>query len=161
MTEGNVQHDSSGIRYPPPVYYLIGLAVGFGIHWLYPIRLGRPEHHLIIYTFGIIWILLGALLIGWALFTFRQSGTSPNPTRSTTALALQGPYMLSRNPMYLGIAFLCVGISILANMLWPLLSVPLAMAVIDRIVVPKEERYLEAKFGDEYRQYKARVRRWV
>ncbi|HVA55471.1 MAG TPA: isoprenylcysteine carboxylmethyltransferase family protein [Gammaproteobacteria bacterium] len=161
MHEDSTQQDSTSIRFPPPFYYLIGLAVGWGIHWLYPIKLSKPERLLIIYALGIIWILLGSLLAGWALLTFRQAGTSPNPTRATIALALQGPYTLSRNPMYLGVAMVCVGISLLSNMLWPLLSVPVVMVIMDRIVIREEERYLEAKFGDEYRQYKKRVRRWI
>jgi len=161
MSENPVQQDVSGVRFPPPFYYLIGLAVGYGIHWLYPIRLSKPEHHLIIYTLGAIWILLGLLLAVWAMLTFRQAGTSPNPTRATAALAVQGPYALTRNPMYLGMALICVGVGLLANMLWPLLSVPLVLVLIDRVVIRKEERYLEAKFGDLYRQYKSRVRRWI
>jgi protein-S-isoprenylcysteine O-methyltransferase Ste14 len=63
--------------------------------------------------------------------------------------------------MYLSMAMFCVGISLEVNMLWPLLSVPLVVIIIDRIVIRKEERYLEERFGDEYRQYKKRVRRWV
>ncbi|MGH2509637.1 MAG: methyltransferase family protein [Ktedonobacteraceae bacterium] len=161
MSEVTAQHDISGIRFPPPLYYLIGLAVGFGIYWLYPIRLSKPEHHLIIYTLGISWLLLGGLLAGWAFLTFRQAGTSPNPTRATTTLALQGPYTLTRNPMYLAMGMVCIGISLLVNMLWPLLSVPAVLVIVDRVVIRKEERYLEAKFGDGYRQYKSRVRRWV
>ncbi|MGA9854886.1 MAG: isoprenylcysteine carboxylmethyltransferase family protein [Gammaproteobacteria bacterium] len=161
MSEDNAQPGSAGIRFPPPLYYLIGLMVGYGIHWLFPIKLSRPEHNLIIYTFGIIWILLGMSLTGWSLLTFRQAGTSPNPIRPSSTLALQGPYSLSRNPMYLGVGMVCVGISLLSNMLWPLLSVPVVLVIVDRVVIRKEERYLETKFGDEYRQYKKRVRRWV
>jgi len=161
MPEDSTQQDSTGIRFPPPLYYLSGLVVGYGVHWLYPIKLSRPEHLVIIYTFGIIWILFGVLLTGWSLLTFRMSGTSPNPARATSALALQGPYTLSRNPIYLGMAMVCVGISLLANMLWPLLSVPVVVVIVDRVVIRKEERYLETKFGDEYQQYKKRVRRWV
>ncbi|MDE2091062.1 MAG: isoprenylcysteine carboxylmethyltransferase family protein [Gammaproteobacteria bacterium] len=161
MPDDNTQQDSAGIRIPPPLYYLSGLIAGYGIHWLYPVKLSKPEHVVIIYTFGIIWILLGGLLAGWALLTFRRAGTSPNPTRATSALALQGPYAHTRNPMYLGVAMVCVGVSLLSNMLWPLLSVPVVVVIMDRMVIRKEERYLETKFGDEYRQYRTRVRRWV
>lgn len=161
MVDNATQQDTAGIRFPPPLYYLLGLLAGFGLHWLFPIRLSKPGHHLIIYTLGISWILLGVLLTGWALFTFRQAETSPNPHRPSAALAVQGPYTVTRNPIYLGMAMLCIGISLLANMLWLLLSVPLVVLVIDRLVICKEEHYLEAKFGDSYREYKRRVRRWI
>ncbi len=161
MSEDNIQQDTSGIRCPPPLYYLIGLLVGYGLYWLLPVRLSKPGYVLIVYTLGASWIFLAVLLIGWALHTLHKAGTSPNPMRATRALALDEPYTLSRNPIYLGMAMLCVGISLLSNMLWPLLSVPLVMVIVDRIVIRKEERYLEAKFGDEYRHYKKRVRRWV
>ncbi len=161
MAENQIQQDTSGIRFPPPLYFLLGLLAGFALHWLFPVRLSKPGHHLIIYTLGISWILLGVLLAGWALFTFRQAGTSPNPHRASTTLAVQGPFTVTRNPIYLGMAMLCIGISLLANMLWPLLSVPLVVLALDRLVICKEERYLENKFGDSYRQYKNRVRRWI
>ena len=161
MSDSLSQPATSGVQFPPPLYYLIGLLAGLAIQWAFPVRLSKPGHHLIIYTLGTGWILLGALLAGWALYTFRQAGTSPNPTRVTTKLAVEGPYTVTRNPMYLGLAMLCIGISLLANMLWPLLSVPLVVAAIDRLVILKEERYLETKFGDAYVQYKRRVRRWI
>jgi protein-S-isoprenylcysteine O-methyltransferase Ste14 len=161
MNENNPQQDTSGIRFPPPFYYLIGLLVGFGIHLLFPVKLAKPSHRLIVDVLGGSWILLGLLLFIWAQIAFRRAGTSPIPHVPTAALTPDGPYSVTRNPMYLSMAMFCVGISLVANMLWPLLSVPVAIFIIDRIVVPKEERYLEAKFGDEYRQYKARVRRWV
>jgi protein-S-isoprenylcysteine O-methyltransferase Ste14 len=161
MTENNPLQDTSGIRFPPPLYYLIGLLVGYGMYWLLPVKLSKPGYALIVYTLGASWIILAVLLIGWSLNTLRKADTSPNPMRATTALALDEPYTLSRNPIYLGMTMLCIGISLISNMLWPLLSVPVVMVIIDRIVIRKEESYLETKFGDEYRQYKKRVRRWI
>lgn len=161
MPEANTQQDTPGIRFPPPLYYLIGLLSGYGMYWLLPVRLSKPGYALIVYTLGASWIFLAVLLIGWALHTLRKAGTSPNPMRTTSALALDEPYTLSRNPIYLGMTMLCIGISLLSDMLWPLLSVPIAVVLIDRIVICKEESYLEKKFGEEYRQYKKRVRRWI
>lgn len=161
MSEADTQQDTSGIRFPPPLYYLIGLLVGYGMYWLLPVRLSKPGYRLIVYTLGASWVLLAVLLFGWSLHTLHKAGTSPNPMRATSALALDEPYTLSRNPIYLSMAMLCIGISLLSNMLWPLLSVPVVLVIIDRIVIRKEESYLEAKFGDEYRYYKKRVRRWI
>ena len=161
MSDNAVHKDTSGVRFPPPLYYLIGLLIGFVTQRFHPLYLAKPGHRVITYTLGGIWVLLGLLLAGWALFCFRRAGTSPIPHLPTAALVSNGPYRLTRNPMYLAMALVCVGISLAFNMLWPLLSVPVVMVVLDRVVIRKEERYLEAKFGDAYRQYKARVRRWI
>lgn len=161
MSDNHEPNDTSGVRFPPPLYYLIGLLVGFVIQRFYPIYLAKPGHRVITYTLGGIWIFLGLLLIAWALFSFRRAGTSPIPHVPSTALALNGPYRLARNPMYLAMALICVGIGLAVNMLWPLLSVPVVVVIVDRTVILREERYLEAKFGDSYRQYKSRVRRWM
>ena len=161
MSENDVQHDTSGVRFPPPLYYLIGLLIGFVMQRFSPIYLAKPGHRVITYTLGGIWVFLGLLLAGWALFSFRRAGTSPIPHVPTVALVSGGPYHLTRNPMYLAMALVCVGISLALNMLWPLLSAPVVMVILDRMVIRKEERYLETKFGDAYRQYQARVRRWI
>lgn len=161
MSETTVQQDTSGVRFPPPLYYLIGLIVGFVIQYFYAIHIGRPGHHVIEYALGGIWILAGLLLMGWALFTFRRAGTSPIPHVPTKVLTAAGPYRLTRNPMYLGMTLISVGASLAGNALWPLLSVPVALVLIDRLVIRKEEKYLERKFGQEYLGYKQRVRRWL
>lgn len=161
MSENAEPRDSSGVRFPPPFYYLIGLIIGFVIQHFFALHLAKPGHLPIMYTLGAIWIVLGLLLFGWAFVTFRRAGTSPIPHVPTTALTPNGPYKLTRNPMYLAMTLVSIGISLLANALWPLLSVPVALVIVDRIVIRKEERYLETKFGDAYRQYKTRVRRWL
>ena len=161
MSDSLSQPATSGVQFPPPLYYLIGLLAGLAIQWGFPVRLSKPGHHLIMDTLGTGWILLGMLLGGWALYALRRAGTSPNPHRATTALAVQGPYSVTRNPIYLGMAMVCIGISLLANMMWPLLSVPVVVVAIDRLVILKEERYLEDRFDEAYVQYKSRVRRWI
>ena len=70
------------------------------------------------------------------------------------------PYRFTRNPMYLGLVFVTAGLALLANALWPLILLPVVIVILRRAVIDREERYLTAKFGEEYLQYKARVRRW-
>ena len=72
-----------------------------------------------------------------------------------------GPYRFTRNPAYLGMALTYVGIALLSSAVWVLLPLPLVLAVIDRGVIAREERYLQRKFGEEYLSYKRTVRRWV
>jgi protein-S-isoprenylcysteine O-methyltransferase Ste14 len=90
-----------------------------------------------------------------------RAGTTPNPTRPTTWLIILGPFQLTRNPMYLAWELICVGVGLTANALWPIVMAVPAALVTRRLVIDKEERYLERKFGPEYQQYKARVRRWT
>jgi protein-S-isoprenylcysteine O-methyltransferase Ste14 len=81
--------------------------------------------------------------------------------RPTTALVTSGPYRLTRNPMYLGMAFLYAGLALSFGVTWSLAFLPLVLLAVDRLAILREEHYLEAKFGEEYRRYKARVRRWL
>jgi protein-S-isoprenylcysteine O-methyltransferase Ste14 len=76
-------------------------------------------------------------------------------------MVTQGPFQYTRNPAYLSMTMIYTGISSLANALWAILLLPVALQVIQRGVIEREERYLERKFGEEYLRYKARVRRWI
>jgi protein-S-isoprenylcysteine O-methyltransferase Ste14 len=150
--------DIPGVIAPPPLIFLAGLAVGFGLQALLP-DTSLPG--------ALRWVLGGALVIaGVALMlsfelAFKRKATSANPWRPTTAIATEGPYRLTRNPAYLGMALVFVGVAVLAGALWVLLPLPLVLAIVDRGVIAREERYLERKFGQEYLDYKGRVRRWV
>jgi protein-S-isoprenylcysteine O-methyltransferase Ste14 len=152
------QRDISGVIAPPPLIFLAGLAVGFGLEALLP-GSSIPD--------ALAWILGGALLLAGLglLFSFEraftQQKTPANPWRPTTAIATDGPYRLTRNPAYVGMALVYVGIALLSQALWVLVPLPLVLAIIDRGVIAREERYLERKFGREYLDYKHRVRRWV
>jgi protein-S-isoprenylcysteine O-methyltransferase Ste14 len=153
-------NDTAGIRFPPPLYYLGGFVLGEAIHQFAPIRLWAPP-------------ALAPRVVGWALVALwaavsvaavtllRRAGTTPNPAKPTTALVIRGPYRFSRNPLYVAVAALYLGAALLANSLWPLLLFPAVIALVRTRVIAREEAYLEAKFGDAYRAYKARVRRWL
>lgn len=104
-----------------------------------------------------------AALIGlsgaWAL---RRAGTTISVDRPTTAIVASGPYRYSRNPLYVALTLLYLGLGAAAlNTLWALVLLPPLLVVIQRGVIEREERYLERKFGEEYRRYKRRVRRWL
>ena len=96
-----------------------------------------------------------------AVVLFRRIGTPPDPHEPSTRLALDGPYRFTRNPMYLGMAAVLAGLALIGNALWPLLALIPVIWWIRTQVIAREERYLEAKFGGEYRDFKARVRRWL
>jgi protein-S-isoprenylcysteine O-methyltransferase Ste14 len=150
--------DISGVIAPPPLIFLAGLAVGFGLQALLP-ETSLPG--------ALRWVLGGALLVaGLALLfsferAFHRKATAANPWRPTTAIATDGPYRLTRNPAYVGMTLVYLGIAVLAQALWVLVPLPLALLIIDRGVIAREERYLERKFGQEYLDYKGSVRRWI
>ena len=110
---------------------------------------------------GAVLVLLWLLLTTSSFRRFWVSGTSVVPVRPTTALVIEGPYRFTRNPMYLGLLLLYVGVAGWFGFVWPLLLAPVLVWVIGVSVIGREERYLTRKFGDEYRRYEAHVRRWL
>lgn len=151
---------TSGVKFPPPAFYALGLGAGFLAARWWPVPIW-PVHALELRALGILGFLLGLGFAGWAVLTFLSAGTSPNPMRPATAFVAEGPYRYSRNPMYLGLAVASASFALFWNALWPLLSVPVAMALVWRFVITREERYLAEKFGPEYRRYTEQVRRWI
>ena len=92
---------------------------------------------------------------------FGRARTPLDPYTPSKAIVTDGPYRLTRNPGYLGMALTYAGIAIVSNAPWALAPLPVAIAIIDRGVIAREERYLERKFGTRYTDYKRRVRRWI
>src|SRR5438046_3274902 len=158
MTDAST--DTSGVRCPPPLRSAGGFAAGDGAHRRWPIRLW-PEPTSVASVVGWGLLVAGVLLAVSAAYLFRRAGTTPNPARPTSALVIRGPYRVTRNPMYVGMATLYCGGTLLLNDPWPLAFLPPVMALVQRRVIAREEAYLERKFGDVYRAYKARVRRWI
>lgn len=150
--------DTAGVVAPPPLIYLAGLLVGFALEALLP---GSEVPGAVRWGLGGAALLAGIGLQTAFITAFTRRGTAVEPWRPTTAIVTSGPYRLTRNPAYLGMALIFVGIALLADSLWALVTLPLVIAVIDRGVIAREERYLERKFGTEYTDYRASVRRWV
>ena len=107
-------------------------------------------------------ILTLALLIAITVVrTFSRAGEDIRIERPTNALISSGPFRFSRNPMYVGLTLVYLGISLILNTAWPLLFLPGALLLMHFGVINREEAYLEELFGQDYRQYRARVRRWL
>jgi len=152
--------DKSGVRIFPPLIYLAAIGVGFLIQAAVPVRLAARWHDARLGA-GVAFIVIAVVIVASAVFVFRRAGTTPNPTRPTTALVLRGPYRFTRNPMYVAWVILCLGVALAANVFWVAVMAFPAAVTTQRIVIKREEAYLTRKFGDEYRAYQARVRRWV
>lgn len=150
--------DKAGVVAPPPVIYLGALVCGLLLNRRFPVAL-LPRR--ISRSLG--WPLLsgGVLLIGWFEWAMLHAGTPANPYKPVSHIATDGPFRYTRNPAYLAMTMIYAGIASLANALWAILLLPVALLVIQRGVIEREEGYLERKFGEEYLRYKARVRRWI
>lgn len=110
---------------------------------------------------GWLAVSIGLGLMVWTMWTFVRHHTTVNPFSGASALCTSGPFQFSRNPIYLGDWFILLGVSLLLTTFWPLTFAPLIWIMLRFGVIRHEEAHLEAKFGDAYRSYKARVRRWI
>jgi protein-S-isoprenylcysteine O-methyltransferase Ste14 len=150
--------DIPGVIAPPPLIYLGGLAIGFALEIVLP---SASLPGIVQRGLGGLLLAAGLGLLGWWMSSFRRAGTPMPPYEPTTALVTDGPYRLSRNPAYLGFALIYAAIALLADAPWVLLPLPLVLAVMQRGVIEREERYLERRFGQGYRDLRARTRRWM
>lgn len=143
---------------PPPLLFVIPLAALWALDLLVPTSLlPAPWRWLV----GGLLVLAGMGLAAAGARTQRRAGTDFLPQRPSTRIVQHGVYGWTRNPMYVGFALLTAGLAVLASSAWALLAVPVGVVLCDRLVVVREERYLARKFGEEYLDYKRRVRRWL
>ena len=160
MAEG--RPSGPNVWIPPPLLYALPFATGMLVQHFVPIRIVSGDGPArIIDLVGAAEIFIGASLGVWSVRTFRRLQTPVFPMHPASALADDGPYALTRNPMYLGLAVVYLGVALLSNALWPLLFLPEAIVLTHLFAIRREEAYLASEFGDAYAAYRARVRRWV
>jgi len=150
--------DSPRVVVFPPLLFGGALAIGLAFHWIWP---AHPLPSLPARVVGLALIVASGLLARSGEAAMKRAGTNIRPDQPTLALVFDGPFRFTRNPLYVALTGLYVGIALLVNALWPLLFLIPVLGVLRWGVVAREERYLEAKFGEPYRIYKARVRRWI
>ena len=158
MDDYRGEQDNPGIKVPPPLIYVLPLILGLLLDRKANVPLlprGAAR--------SLGWPLLGGgvLLSRWFLRTMREADAPVRTDRPVPRLTTAGPFGYSRNPAYLGLAMIYAGIAVLRNSLWTILLLPAVLFVIQRELIGREERYLERSFGEEYLDYKTRVRRWV
>ncbi|HEV7253159.1 MAG TPA: isoprenylcysteine carboxylmethyltransferase family protein [Mesorhizobium sp.] len=154
----SASRDHAHVIAPPPLIFAAFLAAGAVAGSYVGWGIGLSSALRQVAGFGLL--VAGTVFLALALGLFRRAQTCPEPWQPTTAIVSTGIYGITRNPMYVGMALAYAGVALLAHSLMALLLLPFALAVIHFGVIRREERYLEAKFGDEYRGYAARVRRW-
>lgn len=159
MSEPN---DAAEVRVLPPAIPLVTVLLGTALNYLIPLGARfTPVTHAR-YWVGALLVVGSILGLGWrSVRLVRGSGQSENPWKPTTEIIEHGPFRITRNPMYLQMVLVCVGLSIILWNVWILLLTPLCAWLLQRWVIAPEEAYLERKFGDGYLAYKRRVRRWI
>ena len=110
---------------------------------------------------GAVLVALGLLLMFVSVGVFWSRKTTILPDRAATEFVVVGPYRFTRNPMYVGMSVAYVGLSLAFSPVWPLVLLPLAMLLVVRLVIRREEAYLLRRFGASYEEYCSRVRRWM
>ena len=149
-----------GVRFPPPLVYLLAVLAGLAVgNWVAvaPVPIDRTLR----VTVGVLLAAAGIALAASARIHFLRTGQNVIPWTPTPELIFQGPYRFTRNPMYVGMTLLTIGFGVALNNLWiSLLALP-ALLIVHAIAVLPEEEYLSEKFGDGYRTYLTRVRRYL
>ncbi len=147
----------SGVRVPPPVIVGGFFLVGLGLDRVWPlVSLPRTVQ----LGLGLPVIVVGVALAAWAILTFRRARTPLDHFHATTALVETGPFAFSRNPIYCALLLFAAGLALTVNTGWAWITLLPTIVVLDRYVIAREERYMEREFGQAFRDYKARVRRW-
>ncbi len=142
----------------PPWVYLGSIGLGLLVHLFWPVQLLPAS---ISMPTGVLFLLVAGALFVSSVRTFRKAGTPVPGNRPTTIIVRTGPYGFSRNPIYLAFTLLQIGLAVWVNSLGLLVTLLPALALMVLVVVPREERYLEARFPSEYLTYKREVRRWI
>ncbi|MER8551565.1 isoprenylcysteine carboxylmethyltransferase family protein [Mesorhizobium sp. M0976] len=159
-SDGPGAPDVAGVIALPPLIFLGFLAAATVLEVLAPLPVMAGQA-LARYLAGAVLAVCGFVLIFMAAGRFQAAGTNIPPTLPTTALVVDGIYRWTRNPFYLGATLIYLGLGVAAGSLWGIALVIPLLWVINTGVIAPEERYLERKFGDAYRAYKTRVRRWL
>ena len=152
---------TAGVIARPPVLYAIALLLGLAADHLLPLAVAVPEAGLVHSTIAGLVVVVGLALMAAGIRDFSRGGTPVPTNQPTRTLVTTGTHRWSRNPIYVGMFFIYLGIGLAARSPWiVILTLPLAITVRYGVVA-REEAYLERRFGNAYRDYKSRVRRWL
>ena len=155
-------NDHAAVKFPPPIVGILTIVLGYILGRFIPIMddflVPAPARYWVGGTICVLAILVFAV---WPIRLFRKIEQDPKPWTTTPALVVTGPYTFTRNPMYVMMLLVCFGFSIILDEAWVFVLTPICGLTIYLIAIRHEEAYLEQKFGDSYRQYKQKVRRWI
>jgi len=141
----------------PPIIFLCAILLGIALNRTWPLNFMPRNFGLL----GPVITVCAVVLFLLSYREFRAAGTSVRGSDRTSTIVRTGPYRFSRNPIYLAFILFVLGLSLWLNNLWLLVTLVLAVGIIAMVVIPREERFLERNFTEQYSSYKARVRRWL
>jgi protein-S-isoprenylcysteine O-methyltransferase Ste14 len=145
----------------PPILLLALIALGIALQWLVPLPWIYGLAALEATVLGVTMIVAAFAIDIWAALVFRGHKTTIMPNRGSTRLVTGGPFRFSRNPIYVGNLMVVAGLGLVLANPWLLILAPVLGFALHNLAIRREERHLEALFGGEWRDYKARVRRWI
>ncbi len=149
------------MRVPPPWAFILMYLAGVALQRILPMGIRSPELTWIIRVAGFVFVVVGIAFAASALGIFRKAKTTTVPFATPSTLVISGPYRFTRNPMYVGLTLIYLGVAGTRNEIWPVVLLPLLLAYINFLVIPVEEKNLRGVFGDTYKAYGTRVRRWL
>jgi protein-S-isoprenylcysteine O-methyltransferase Ste14 len=150
--------DKAGVIIFPPLLYFIVLVAGLAISYIFSYKFLSPDFA---FPIGGVLLIAGFAILFRAARTFVKNNNPVNPSGSTQLIISSGIYQYTRNPMYLGLTMIFMGISILTNAWFSFVLLPPLLMIVQKGIIEREEKYLTRKFGNEYLNYKSKVRRWL
>jgi protein-S-isoprenylcysteine O-methyltransferase Ste14 len=152
--------DSPGVYPPPPLFYVaiffISILLQHYISLSNNFFEGEKSHYL-----AALFLSLGVISVLPALITFYKSKNTLVTILPAKSLQTKNIYSITRNPMYLGLLFIYTGVALIKGNWWTIILIPLVIFLINQLVIIREEKYLERAFGQEFLDYKNKVRRWI
>ena len=158
MTEHTNHADHANVKIHPPILTLIYLVIAFLLTWILPLPFVVPAF---LKLLGFVLVVIGVLFGSAAFYAFSQARTTLNPHGSVSVIVTTGIYRFTRNPIYLAFLLMLIGFPLNSGSYWGVVLAPFMVWSMNRLVIEKEEAYLEEKFRDVYTSYKLRVRRWL
>jgi len=150
--------DNPGVVVRPPFLYGGAFIVVLVLRWFWPMPiLGET----LTPWLGLAVMGLGLAIVGTGRRAMQAAGTNVNPSKPATTIVASGPFRFSRNPLYVGLTLVYSGLTLAFNTWWGFILLAPILITMHLGVVVREERYLEQKFGEPYRQYRSRVRRYL
>ncbi|WP_447965142.1 methyltransferase family protein [Nitrospira sp. Ecomares 2.1] len=148
----------AAVKVPPPLIILVVLLLAYALDYVVPLRI--PQSSVLDFA-GYALVGISLLLIVITSRSFRRLNIHIEPWKPTTKIITTGFFGISRNPIYLALCAMCIGVGMILHSWWVLFGAIPAALLLYHFVIAREEAYLEQKFGEAYVQYKARVRRWL
>jgi len=151
------QADNPGVVMRPPLLYGVALVVVFVLRWLWPMPIVGP---VVALGVGLALVVLSVGIAIWGRRTMQAAGTNVDPHRPATVLVKNGPFRFSRNPLYMALVLLFLGLSLVVDTWWGIVLLFPVLIIMHWGVILREERYLDQKFGASYQEYRSKVRRY-